>query len=267
MAPPRLHPPKFPARLGLVAVQRHRAQAHEHRPSGRVGDHGRGERLVEVTLTYGRAQRRVGILEIKTPWRVPDRFSRPLVEGRNVLAIGAVERQDQEVLIEERRRAGGPVMVADEIGPLPDHVARRRVETGDVRRPETHVDTAFFDDRRRGRIGIEGDAILGLGHVTESLLDQDFPAILIDREDGQFRPVFGGRREPDAVAPNHRRGPCLAGNGGLPDHILRLAPVQRQIRSVAMPLIRRPAIARPILSAHCRARDQEHQEHNPHRRR
>ena len=213
-----------------------------------VDDDGRGERFAVIAVAGGLARGRVEVLKIDAAVGLPDGLSRLLIQGDDVLAVAAVEVQDQQILVNKRRRAGTSKVIADEIGALPEHLARLGVQTGVVRRAEAHVDAAFLDHRRRRRIGVEGVAILRLRHVVQRLVEKDLARILVDAKDGQFRAILGSVAEPDAIAPDHRRRPCLARNRRLPHHVLLFAPPQRQVRRVAVSLVGRAAIARPMLA-------------------
>ena len=139
-------------------------------------------------------------------------------------------------------------MIADEVRALPDHLAGRRVEAGGVRGAETNVDASLLDHRRRRRIRVERMTVLRGCHDAEEFLVEDLSGTLGHADRGQLRPVLGRGGEPDTIVPNHRRGPRFAGNRRFPDHVLPLAPPDRQIRRAAVSLVGRAAIAGPILS-------------------
>ena len=146
----------------LVAVQGHRAEADQHRLALDVGDHGRGKGLAEVA--FARCGLPVaGSRSWKSTLRSVFQTVLPglLVQGDDVLAIAAVEVQDEQVLVDERRRAGPAEVIADEVGALPDHLARLGVEAAVVRGAEAHVDASLLDHRRRRRIGVERDGSTG----------------------------------------------------------------------------------------------------------
>ena len=72
-------------------------------------------------------------------------------------------------------------MVADEIGPFPDDVARFGVKAGVVGGAETDVEAALFDDGRGGRVGVERMAVLRAGDVVQPLVDEDFAGVFCRR--------------------------------------------------------------------------------------
>src|SRR5262249_54208395 len=61
--------------------------------------------------------------------------------------------------------------------------------------------------------------------------------------------VFGGRRQPDLVAPDDRRRPAAVVDGGLPDDVLALAPPDGELLRVGVAVTGRPTEARPGVPA------------------
>ena len=73
------------------------------------------------------------IFEVDGAILLPNRFARFLVERDDELRVAAIEIHDQQVAVEDRRRAGAAVMVALDVAPFPQHLAALRIETGRAR--------------------------------------------------------------------------------------------------------------------------------------
>src|SRR4051812_20416572 len=119
-------------------------------------------------------------------------------------------------------------MVADEIGALPELLARLRVHTSGARRTERHIDAAFLNRRGGGRVAVELVAKLRRGDAEEDVVAQDLPRFFVYAHDTEFGAFFIGRRDPDLRAPDDRRRPRLPVNWRLPLHLLAVAELYRQ---------------------------------------
>src|SRR5688572_10279957 len=148
------HAPALFSGHRVVAVDRLPAQADEQRLAADVDDGWRRVRFSEVTVPLRLA---VGleVLEIDRAGRLPDGLAGALVEGNDVLHVDAVEVHDQQVAEEDRRRAGAAEVIALEVAPLPERLARAGVERGRTGRAVVDVDAPRFGDGRRRGVAVE----------------------------------------------------------------------------------------------------------------
>ena len=117
-------PPELLARQRVVAVDRLRSDADEHRASRRPS------RSAASRSPCGSRRPPSASRPAPRSWKStdrvgpPDRLARALVERDDELMVAAVEVHDQQVAEEDRRRAGAAEVVALEVAPLPDAPCR-----------------------------------------------------------------------------------------------------------------------------------------------
>ena len=255
MAGAFFHAQEFIARQRLIGIERLGALADEDRPTIDARHLRRGKRLAQVAFGL-RFAVCIEVLEIDRALLPPDGFSGLFVEGDHELVIAPVEIHDQQIAVENRRRAGTAIMIAHEIAPFPKHFARFRVQTSRSWRAERHINAARFYDRRRRGVTVELMTELRLLDLEDPLVPQNPAGAAIHAKNEQAAPVFGRRREPDLVAQNDGRRPCLAVDRRLPLHVFRFTPGQRQIAGVGPAVAVRPAELRPVLARPRRDRQQ-----------
>ena len=173
--------------------------------------------------------------------------------------------QDQQVSVDERRRAGSAKVIADEIAPLPHDLAALRVEAADEGRPEADVHPSLFHGRGGRSVRIERVAVLRRGHHPHLRVVLDRARVLVNTDHRQLSAVFGGRCQPDAVSPDDRRRPGLARQRRLPNHVLLLAPLHGQLDRSRIPLVGRAAVTGPIILSPRRRQRHRNQQHPRHR--
>src|SRR5208282_2044929 len=105
----------------------------QFRPALDLDHRGRGVSLLDVAVVRW-------IVDVAISF--PDGLAGGLVQGDKVLQVETVEREDEQVAVQDRRRAGSAVVVARQIAPLPEDRARRGVETGSAGTAEVYVDPA-----------------------------------------------------------------------------------------------------------------------------
>ena len=134
------------------------------------------------------------VLEIYGPIRLPDRAAGLLVERDDELVVAAVEVEEKQVAIEDRRGAGAAEVIALNVASRPKHPAGLRVEAGRARGTERRVEPACFDDRCGRGIAIEGDAVLRFGDVEQLQVLKDAASAGIDADSEELLAVGRGCR-------------------------------------------------------------------------
>ena len=166
---------------------------------------------------------------------LPDGLASPLVEGDGVLEVDAVQRQDQQVLEDDRRGRRAAEMTARQVGALPKHLGRAGVEAGRAVAAKVDVDAPRFDDRRRRGVTVHRDRVaegLRVVAVKHLLVEANRASLGIHADGEEVMAIHRRGGQPDLAAHHDRRGPAAKRNLGLPFDVVRLAPVQRQAREV-----------------------------------
>ena len=114
------------------------------------------------------------------------------VLGEDELMVAAIERQDHEILPQNRRTARASEVVADEVAPFPKDLARCGIERGNSRRAKAHIDTPFFN-RGRGRgIGVKRMCVLRRGYVKKLYVFDDLSRVAVEAQRIKLPAVFAG---------------------------------------------------------------------------
>ena len=98
--------PNLLARGGQVGHGRLGPRAEHERAAVNLGQQRRAVGLPQIAVSPGEVGRAIGL---------PDRLAGVLVQGREILHVDAVEVQDQQVAVEDRRGAGAAEMIAVQV--------------------------------------------------------------------------------------------------------------------------------------------------------
>lgn len=178
----------------------------------------------------------------------PPGFACGFVERNDVLHVEPVEVDEKRIAVEDRRRAGRPEMIAGEIAPRPQRSSRVRIQAGRAVGAELHIDSPGPHDRCRRCITVGRNAVAGLLDLKQFDVVQNFSSVPVHTHDKQLVAIGGRGREPDLIAPNHRRGPALVMNGDFPLDVLVFTPPDGKSHGVGVPVAARPTKFGPVFS-------------------
>src|SRR5262249_7935565 len=172
---------------------------------------------------------------------------RRLVERHDVLVVVAVEVDDQQVAVEDRRGAGTAPVVAGQVAARPEDLARVGGEARGAVAAEVHVDAPVLDDRRRRGVAVVAAGVLRPRDV-EGLDVEDDPAVLAIEGDGEELLALGrGRGEPHLLAEDHGGRPAAAVDARLPGDVAGLAPLARKTDGIGVAGAGGPPELRPAV--------------------
>src|SRR6516165_10388477 len=101
-------------------------------------------------------------------------------------------------------------MVAREVAPGPEDLARGGVQASRAAAAEVDIDAPLFDGRRRRGVAVVRNAVGRLGIVKDLDIANDFAGAAIDANSEPLFAVRRRRRQPHLIAPDHGGGPALA---------------------------------------------------------
>ena len=214
------HPPEFLARRRIVG-DRGAGAGDDHLLAALAPDHGGGG-IGLLGVAIGRAV-------VDVPILAPHGLAGRLVEGDHILQVETVEGHDQQVAVDDGRRAGTAEVVAGKILAGPENLSRFGVEAGGAGAAVMQVEPIAFDRRSARRVAVERVAELRRGDLEHGDVVHDPPVVTSHGHRGQPRAILRGIREPDEVVPDDRRRPGLAGNRCLPGDPAGLAPLDREV--------------------------------------
>ena len=225
--------PEFFTGFGVVAVVGFGAATDESGLAIVSDDLGCGERLSVIAFVFGFAIF-VEVLVVDGSVDLPDSFSGKFIESDDELGIAAVEVHDEQIFPEDGRGTSATVVIADEIGSLPEFCACFGVEASGARGAEGEIDSTVFDDGSWGGVAIKFVTELGGGDAEKDIIAEDFSGGFIEAEDAEGGAVFGGGGQPDLGAPDDWGRPGFAGDGGFPAEMFGFAKVKWEAGGVAV---------------------------------
>src|SRR5262249_44542517 len=128
-----------------------------------------------------------------------------LVESHHKLVVAAIKVHDEQIAVENRRRACPAEMIADEVPSGPKHFPCPRVQTSRARGAEGDVHPALFNDGCWRGVSIELVSELRLFNGKEHQIVPHFSSIAPETDRVQTRPILGSSRHPYLVTPDHWR--------------------------------------------------------------
>ena len=225
--------PEFFAGFGVIAVVGFGAATDEGGLAIVSDDLGCGERLSVIAFVLGFAIF-VEVLVVDGSVDFPDSFSRKFIESDDELGIAAVEVHDEQIFPEDGRGSRATVVIADEIGSLPEFCACFGVEASGAWGAEGEIDSAVFDDGSWGGVAIKFVTELGGGDAEKDIIAEDFSGGFIEAEDAEGGAVFGGGGQPDLGAPDDWGRPGFAGDESFPAEMFGFAKVKWEAGGVAV---------------------------------
>ena len=240
VSPRVLHAPKFFTRL---RVERHHDAA------------ARGDELFLPTRREEQRRReREWLHDVQVSRRLPRDLPGLPVERDDRLLVRPVDIEDELVAGQNRRAAVAVNRVVLERLLRPDFASILRAQARGPHVAEVNEDVVAIDHGRRAGVAVLRLNRRRFGILLEDLHVPDHVAglrIETHRAQRMVLPLRHRRREVDLPVRDDRRRPPESRNLLPPGHVLRLAPLGRELRGVGMPVTGRPAKLRPIGRGKC----------------